>query len=376
MVARIFLSYAREDEAQVRGVYRRLLDAGFDVWMDKINLLPGQRWQQDIPRAIRRADSILIFFSRNSVAKRGYVQREFRLALDTLEEMPPDAIHTIPIRLDDCQIPEQFRHLQWSDLSEAGEFDRIVQALRWGMEQRQTVAPEPALEPPPNPISDKDPTLSASEGRSVAGTPVQPTQEPERTTNSQSEKSLVPDQKSRRVSVITIVSLVIAVVSALAAVIVVPEVREWLGLDKPLVQRKTSTPVSPPQEITTSIGMELVPIPAGEFQMGSNEGFLDVECPIHRVRISKPFYMGKYEVTQAQWETVMGTNPSQFKGHPNRPVENVSWNEVQEFIKRLNGQEGWEVCRLPTEAQWEYAARAGTTTERYENDLDMIAWYV
>jgi formylglycine-generating enzyme required for sulfatase activity len=86
--------------------------------------------------------------------------------------------------------------------------------------------------------------------------------------------------------------------------------------------------------------------------------------------------MGKYEVTQAQWETVMGTNPSQFKGHPNRPVENVSWNEVQEFIKRLNGQEGWEVCRLPTEAQWEYAARAGTTTERYENDLDMIAWYV
>ena len=131
-----------------------------------------------------------------------------------------------------------------------------------------------------------------------------------------------------------------------------------------------------PQEITTRLGIELVLIPAGEFQMGSNEGFLDVERPIHRVRISKPFYMGKYEVTQAQWETVMGTNPSQFKGHPNRPVENVSWNEVQEFIKRLNGQEGWEVCRLPTEAQWEYAARAGTTTERYENDLDMIAWYV
>ena len=189
-MARIFLSYAREDEAQVRGVYRRLLDAGFEVWMDKINLLPGQRWQQEIPRAIRNSDFILIFFSKNSVAKRGYIQREFRLALDTLEEMPPDAIHTIPIRLDDCQIPEQFHHLQWSDLSEAGEFDRIVQALRWGMEQRQTVAPEPALEPPPNPISDKDRTFSSeSEGRSVAETPVHPTQEPERTTISQSEKS-------------------------------------------------------------------------------------------------------------------------------------------------------------------------------------------
>jgi hypothetical protein len=91
-VARIFLSYAREDEAQVRGVYRRLRAAGFEVWMNKINLLPGQRWQQEIPRAIRNSDFILIFFSKNSVAKRGYIQREFRLALDTLEEMPPDAI--------------------------------------------------------------------------------------------------------------------------------------------------------------------------------------------------------------------------------------------------------------------------------------------
>ena len=82
-MTQIFLSYAREDEAQVRDVYYRLLDAGFDVWMDKINLLPGQRWQQEIPQAIRHSDFILIFFSKRSVAKRGYIQREFRLALDT-----------------------------------------------------------------------------------------------------------------------------------------------------------------------------------------------------------------------------------------------------------------------------------------------------
>jgi formylglycine-generating enzyme required for sulfatase activity len=131
--------------------------------------------------------------------------------------------------------------------------------------------------------------------------------------------------------------------------------------------------VSPPQEITTRIGMTLVRIPAGEFQMGSNEGG-DDERPVHRVRISAPFYLGKYKVTQAQWKAVMGKNPSHFAGNPNRPVENVSWNDVQEFIRRLNQQEGWEVCRLPTEAQWEYAARAGTTTERYA-DVDAIAWY-
>jgi hypothetical protein len=105
---------------------------------------------------------LLIFFSKHSVAKQGYIQREFRLALDTLEEMPSDAIHTIPIRLDGCQIPEQLRPLQWSDLAEEGEFDRIVQALRLGMEQRQTIAPEPALEPPPDPIPDRARTFSAS----------------------------------------------------------------------------------------------------------------------------------------------------------------------------------------------------------------------
>jgi formylglycine-generating enzyme required for sulfatase activity len=174
--------------------------------------------------------------------------------------------------------------------------------------------------------------------------------------------------------VVTIVGLVIAAVGVLAAVIMVPEVSEWLRLDKPPAQREAHKPVSPPREITTSIGMQLVLIPAGEFQMGSSKGN-DDERPVHRVRISEPFYLGKYEVTQAQWQAVMGTNPSTFKGKPNKPVENVSWEDVQKFIERLNKQEGWEVCRLPTEAQWEYAARAETAMERYENDVDAIAWY-
>jgi formylglycine-generating enzyme required for sulfatase activity len=186
----------------------------------------------------------------------------------------------------------------------------------------------------------------------------------------------VSDQKFRRVSLVTRVGLVIAAVGALAAVMVIPEMREWLGLDKPPAQRKTSASISPPQEITTRIGMTLVRIPAGEFQMGSNDsGTWDNEKPVHTVRISAPFYLGKYKVTQAQWEAVMDTNPSFFTGNPNRPVESVSWVKVQEFIKRLNKREGWEVCRLPTEAEWEYAARAGTTTERYEDDVDAIAWY-
>ena len=131
---------------------------------------------------------------------------------------------------------------------------------------------------------------------------------------------------------------------------------------------------------TNSIGVEFVLIPAGTFQMGCSS---DKECdvdkkPRHRVTISKPFYLGKYEVTQKQWEAVMGNNPSKFKG-PDLPVERVSWNDAQEFIKRLNAMEGHKRYRLPTEAEWEYAARAGSETAYSFGDsvesLKNYAWY-
>jgi formylglycine-generating enzyme required for sulfatase activity len=128
---------------------------------------------------------------------------------------------------------------------------------------------------------------------------------------------------------------------------------------------------------TNSIGMEFVLIPAGTFQMGSNDGE-DDEKPVHSVTISKPFYLGKYEVTQREWKAVMGSNPSYYKGD-NRPVERVSWDDVQEFIKKLNAKEGGDKYRLPTEAEWEYACRAGSTTRWYfgdnENQLGDYAWY-
>src|SRR5215831_8411146 len=116
-MARIFLCHAHEDKAQVNDVYQRLRALGWQPWLDKMDLLPGQRWQEEIPRALRTSDFILIFFSRNAVAQRKrYVQREFKLALDTLQEIPNGMIHTIPIRLDDCAIPAEFEFLQRCDL--------------------------------------------------------------------------------------------------------------------------------------------------------------------------------------------------------------------------------------------------------------------
>jgi formylglycine-generating enzyme required for sulfatase activity/predicted Ser/Thr protein kinase len=123
-----------------------------------------------------------------------------------------------------------------------------------------------------------------------------------------------------------------------------------------------------------AIGMEFVSIPAGSFRMGSSssEAGSD-EQPVHEVRISRGFELGKYEVTQAEWEAVMGSNPSRFPG-ANRPVERVSWEDAQAFIRRLNARGDGYRYRLPTEAEWEYACRAGTPGERY-GSLDAVAWH-
>lgn len=132
---------------------------------------------------------------------------------------------------------------------------------------------------------------------------------------------------------------------------------------------------------TNSIGMELVKIPAGEFNMGSfsgEEGRSANEVPVHKVAIEESYYLSKYEVTQEQWREVMGSNPSYFKGD-DLPVEQVSWNDVQEFIEKLNEMEGTNKYCLPSEAEWEYACRAGTSTRYYfgddESRLKDYAWY-
>ena len=121
-------------------------------------------------------------------------------------------------------------------------------------------------------------------------------------------------------------------------------------------------------------GMEFVWVPPGEFRMGSTEADNDEE-PVTRAHISRGFWLGKYEVTQAKWQTEIGTTPSDNTGCAQCPVEQVSWHDAQDFIRSLNGRcRCGNVYRLPTEAEWEYAARAGTTGDRYGN-LDAIGWH-
>jgi formylglycine-generating enzyme required for sulfatase activity len=128
--------------------------------------------------------------------------------------------------------------------------------------------------------------------------------------------------------------------------------------------------------IKSTMPDNMVFVKGGVFQMGGDDGGSD-EKPIHSV-IVNDFYIGKYEVTQKEWRAIMGTNPSHFKDCDNCPVEQVSWNDVQEYIKKLNAKTG-KNYRLPTEAEWEYAARGGNQSKGYtysgSNTIDNVAWY-
>src|SRR5262245_28711056 len=126
----IFLCHASEDKAAVEAIYDRLKALSYKSWLDKKDLLPGQRWRLEIPKAIRASDFTLISLSKTSVAKRGYVQNEFKLALEVLREVPEGTIYAIPIRLDECPIPDQFSDLHWCNLFEADGFEYLLKVLQ------------------------------------------------------------------------------------------------------------------------------------------------------------------------------------------------------------------------------------------------------
>ena len=144
-------------------------------------------------------------------------------------------------------------------------------------------------------------------------------------------------------------------------------------------QQKPAASTSRPKVSLDEIMRNMVYVEGGTFTMGATseqQNLYDDEKPTHRVSLSS-FYIGKYEVTQALWKAVMGSNPSDWKGD-NLPVENVSWNDSQTFLRKLNAMTG-KNFRLPTEAEWEFAARGGNRSRGYQysgsNVLSDVAWY-
>ena len=205
-------------------------------------------------------------------------------------------------------------------------------------------------------------------GQEAAGGPEGPkeTAEPRGSGDGRSPSGAVPDRRSRDSDAPTIITTKHASGT--------PEWADQVGSDR--LGTYADVAISPKRRAADDVLIRFRLIPAGEFLMGSppdEEGRFDREGPQHLVRLSKAFWMADAPCTQDLYEAIVGSNPSGFKG-ATRPVEKVSWSDAQEFLEALNQKRGLKLT-LPTEAQWEYACRAGTTAPRY-GPIDEIAWYI
>jgi len=317
------LAHASEDKPAVLALYDRLKQAGYKPWLDKKDLIPGQIWRDEIPKAIKASQIFLACLSAKSANKQGYIQRELRIALDTLGQMLPGTIFFIPMRLEECEIPDlrlaevslNLRDIHRLDYWEEDGFEQLERAIGYQFK----------LEP------EEPKQLLSVFNFEVVGV------------NAKGEQIRKESKQSQYF-------------------------REDLG---------------------KGITLEMVAIPGGTFLMGTEdeeierlvkkfnwEGFRR-ERPQHEVTVP-PFFMGKYPITQAQWKAIasrtdlkvkqdLDFKPAYFKDRPDsdrRPVEQVNWYDAVEFCVRLSKLTVREY-RLPSEAEWEYACRARTTTPFY-----------
>ena len=344
---KVFISYAREDKKVAIKLYNDLKEAGLKPWLDQKKLLPGQNWKHQVESAIKSSDFFIALLSNNSVSKVGYVQKELKRALDILDNYPQGEGFVIPVRLDECKpTNEILTNLHWADLFDDYDFclNQIISAMK-------------ALSGDSNDKESHDNTASVKPTHNT--TSVKPT-------HNTSEKIIIPDKQLNQT-------------------------------------------ISETKEIVTS--MEFVRIKSGVFMMGQTEiekkqiieelsekiydQYFKWELPRHEVYLNE-YSIAKYPVTVGQfrkfvdasgyktdaekagksytltdkgWDTVKGLNWKKpgFEQNEEHPAVCLSWNDAVAMANWLS-EKNEGIIRLPTEAEWEYACRAGTITARFWGD--------
>lgn len=381
----IFLCYASTDGDAVGALYTRLIRDGLDVWLDKEKLLPGQDRELEIRKAVRAADVVIICLS-NGFNQAGYQQKEVRIALDEAEMQPEGTIFIIPSRLEECDIPASLKRWHWVDLFEVDAYKKMMlalqaRALNIGTELKTIESGVCKIKTPVT-------------KRQTKPTPNQKKMSRENKSGTKRPFSLFGKKSPKLINKPKIKSsgrkklkpeIIIALIGAVSAIMVAfldsPMAEQWLAVRPAptpavlLTEAIASPASSHPIEIMdtdcsgNSIPMRLVP--AGEFQMGSYYGINDGNL-VHNVKLDA-FYMDVYEVTNVLYKACVSAgachlpqNTSSYTrknyfinaSFDNYPVVNVSWHMAESYCK-------WRGAQLPTEAQWEKAARGGLHGKSY-----------
>lgn len=455
---KVFLCHSSSDKPKVREWYRRLVADGVDAWLDVESLLPGQKWKEEIPQAIKNSDVVLVFLSKESINKEGFVQKEIKEALDIAGEKPEHAIFIIPARLEDCNVPNRLADYHWVDLFDSDGYKKLVSALvaraktvnatllpakiskidevkskAVEFEKRGDFAKSLSayfelkkLDPFYSGIDEKiqDLELNSLESQAIQcelkgdfwnarkiwykikrvdhlyprvdikirelEQVLQHKQIPQLKATKQEpqghqglgRKAILAFLGGIALILFAVIGspILVSVISRTPTPIVTVTPTRKLILTKTIVPTatktkvpetiRTSVPTKLPDEMRDSKGVLLVIVPAGEFTMGSDKGYSD-EMPVHKVYLDD-FYIDKYEVTNALYKKCVDvgicTKPeetgsetrSNYYGNSefdNFPVVYMNWEQANIYCE-------WRGASLPTEAQWEKAAR-GTDGRTY-----------
>ena len=392
---KVFLCHASTDKPKVRELYRYLKKRGIQPWFDEEDLVGGQDWQVEIPKALATSDAIIICLTKNSVDKEGYIQKEIKFALDKALEMPEGRIFLIPVKFEDCEVPFTLSRYQWVDLTVESGYAKMMKALKFRASQLERSIVK---------ISGKvveEGNLVLERKKLEVATHI--TQEQKEIREKQSrevkEKNKLEDVKKEDKPVVKrpkasgqiaywfggIIVLILGIIflSSLNNLPSTPqptpedtqtqaianstqdttEPSTTVAIKSTLPPSVTLAPTPLPTEIMDSKDVSMILVPEGEFTMGSENGNTD-EKPAHNVYLES-YYIDKYEVTNSLYSVCVNSGiclpPENFrsfggldyyydKSKVDYPVIYVDWNSAVTYCE-------WRGARLPTEAEWEKAAR-------------------